>query len=75
MRRTFKITSVASSPMNKGSPAFGAERPVKPSAQPTLVRTNRTRESPTIVGKTLALSERTPISKPKVRMTVGSTPR
>jgi hypothetical protein len=39
MRRSFKLTSVASSPMNKGSPAFGAERSVKPSAQATLAGT------------------------------------
>jgi hypothetical protein len=36
---SFKITPEASSPVNKGPPAFGAERSVKPSAQPTLVRT------------------------------------
>jgi hypothetical protein len=36
---SFKITPEASTPVNKGPPAFGAERSVKPSAQPTLVRT------------------------------------
>jgi hypothetical protein len=37
--RSFKITPKVSNPVNKGPPAFGAERSVKPSAQPTLVRT------------------------------------
>jgi hypothetical protein len=36
---SFTITPEACSPMNKGPPAFSAERSVKPSAQPTLVRT------------------------------------
>ena len=35
-----KITSEACSPMNRGPPLFAAWRSVKPSTQPTLVRTN-----------------------------------
>jgi hypothetical protein len=35
----YKITPEASSPMNKGPPPFAIRRSVKPSAQPTLVRT------------------------------------
>jgi hypothetical protein len=36
---SFKITPEASSSMNKGPPALRRRRSVKPSAQPTLVRT------------------------------------
>jgi hypothetical protein len=36
---TSKIAPEASSPANKGPPRFGTRRSVKPSAQPTLVRT------------------------------------
>ena len=36
---SYKITREASSPANKGCPRSGTRRSVKPSAQPTLVRT------------------------------------
>jgi hypothetical protein len=69
-----KIMPEASSPVNKGPPAFGTGRSVKPSAQPTLVRTQHPpREFFQLLVRKLSRTPNGPNSKATVDRTVGSS--